>query len=326
MIVGFAIDFLKAYPQAGKTLQLPADISYPIAYANEKMCWHVDDSYCAVQVFKGKYMLSYCIEIKAKQALRIPIVIHHPDIHWQYMLQGRIGVEAYDNSNPILIEKQQQQLYVEKGVFKAWVPPGRHILVGFVIAAEWLAKHEDALSLSAEDFPIALIPGLVYQSSPTAMSDAMLTDIFRLLQIPYKKGFKQETIIYAAIGNLHGAHQDEIPIDPEAGAKAKLEAIHRYIHTLIEEEQPVPLIQEIADKFYIEINHLNRIHKKHYACTISAFVNTAKLEKSIEYLYANYSILNIAFILDYNDSSAFRKAFIKKYSIPPSQYTQKYPR
>lgn len=320
MIVGFDINLIKAYPQARKTLRLPADISYRIAYADEKMCWHVDDSYCAIQVFKGKYMLSYCIEIKAKQALIIPIIIHHPDIHWQYMLKGSIGFENYDKNEPILIEKQQHQLHVEKGDFNAWVPLGRHILVGFVIASEWLDKHEDALSLSPEDFPFELVPGRVYQSMPTTISDAMLTDIYRLLQIPYKKGFKQETIIYAAIGNLHGAYQDEIPIDREAGAKAKLEAIHQHIDSLIELEQPVPTIAQLAEEYFLTPEYLSRLHRKHLGYSLQDHIGKRKLDWAATQLLIGKSSKQIAFSLNYSEISAFSRAFKKQFGVSPSKY------
>ncbi|MBL1411498.1 helix-turn-helix transcriptional regulator [Sphingobacterium faecale] len=321
MIRSLVIQPQRYYPHARESRELPRGSSYRMAYGDRKS-WYIDDSWCCIQWYKSKYILPYCIEVEAKAPLYLPVSIQHPDIHWQYMLQGGYGINEVMGHGLLLTEGYQHQIYAACGDFLSYVPLGRHLIVGYNIVTDWLDKHREPAAAELEDLPQILLPDQLYRSEPAPITAAMLTELYYILQHPEITGIQQDTNIYAAVGRLQSLHQqeenpDRAPVHP---LKQKIESIHRYIDHIVEKNDLVPYIQQIADHFSITINRLQKIHKKLYNESLQDYIGTKRLEQAVKLLAEGKTIKEVTYLQHYHDVPAFSNAFKNKYGVPPSQH------
>ena len=299
------------YAEAVERKEVPVGSSYRIAYGEVKT-WHIEDSWFCIQWYKSKYMLPYCIEIKATQPLYLPITIIHPDTHWQYMLKGSYGIQREAAVDMILQHGEQHNIYLHLGEFLCYLPVGRHLLVGYTIARSWLQKHN--LGSLTDDCPV--------QSTARAINPPMLSELYYLLSHPKLKGIQLDTNIYASIGRLQRAHdiQQNRLVPKENIIKEKIEAIHHHINLLLESQQIIPTLNEIAPMYRISKHHLAKEHHKIFGMSLAQYIIDAKLTYAASLLAQGCPIKDVSYHLHYHDIPAFSNAFKKKYGVTPSQY------
>lgn len=95
------------------------------------------------QTFDGRYAYLYYYEFELSTPISINIARKKGDLHLLYPLQNE-GMElSYQSeSDDIPIELQQEGLfiYTPKGHYNLRIPPGHHILIGFIIDAGLIRK------------------------------------------------------------------------------------------------------------------------------------------------------------------------------------------
>lgn len=312
---------LEQYPDAVVTYKVPPGISYRLAYG-QAITFYIGDSWCCMQWHNSKTMLPYTIEVEAKETLYLPVNILHPDIHFQYALQGCYGITEFDPAKPILEEGQHHQIYPACGRFISWVPPGRHLILGYSIYDSWLEKHQTTTVPSLEHIPFTLLENKLYQSQKNPITDEMYALLYQLQRLPKIEGIEQDTKIHQVIGSLQTAHTKQKNSGPKAlnSKKEKLEGIHLYIKKLLDDGEQIPTIPEIAKEFHVASDYLSRIHREIYGYCLQDWIINKKLERAATLLLNNKSISYITEWLHYRDDSNFSRAFKNKYGISPTQY------
>ncbi|SKB97108.1 AraC-type DNA-binding protein [Sphingobacterium nematocida] len=322
MIRSLIVQPQRYYPHARESRELPRGSSYRMAYGEAKS-WYIDDSWCCIQWYKSKYILPYCIEVEAKEPLYLPVSIRHPDIHWQYMLQGGYGIDEVADQGLLLPEDYQHQVYAACGDFLSYVPPGRHLIVGYNIVTDWLDKHRDTQIPSATDMSQILLPNRLYRSTPAPITPEMLTELYYILEQPNIKGIQQDTNIYGAVGRLQSAHdRQKAGMNPAPrGIEETIKAVRQYINGLVDNEKEIPSIARIADLYHIDKDHLSKMHKKFYQQqSLQGYINDKRLERAALLLRAGIPVVTVTYRLRYHDIPAFSNAFLKKYGLRPSEY------
>ncbi|WP_164126194.1 helix-turn-helix transcriptional regulator [Sphingobacterium luzhongxinii] len=321
MIRSLVIQPQRYYPHARESSELPRGSSYRMAYGEAKS-WQIDDSWCSIQWYKSKYILPYCIEIEAKEPLYLPVSIRYPDIHWQYMLQGGYGISEVADQGPLLTEGYQHQIYAACGEFLCDVPIGRHLIVGYTIVTDWLDKHREPSTADLEDLPQILLPDQLYRSEPAPITADMRTELYYILEHPQIAGIQQDTNIYAAVGRLQSAHdRQKAAVSPSPYRKEEVTTtVRQYIEDLLDKEKEIPTIARIADLYYIDKDHLSKMHKKLHQKSLQEYINDKRLERAALLLKNGISIVAVTYRLHYHDIPAFSNAFLKKYGVRPSQY------
>jgi AraC-like DNA-binding protein len=317
----FVIDIQQQYADARISTRLPPAISYRMAYA-EHQTWHMDNSWYSLQWHDAKHVFLYCIEIEAKEVLYLPIEVLFTDIHWQYALKGGYSLSQAGVSVPILQVGQQHKIYGERGSFVVEVTIGRHLLIGFNIASDWLSRYSELLKIHPSDLSVALLPDKLYQTSPGNITDAMQAELLLLLGLPSSEHLHQDVSIYQPVSKLLELNlQQETAVETcsKSPIQEKVLAIHQYIAACLSHHQAVTPIHEIALHFGINSDYLNRVHKAITGCNLQSYIRSKTLERSAQMLRNGYPISEVAFRLGYSDSSAFSKAFKKRYGISPSQ-------
>lgn len=321
MIRSLVIQPQRYYPHARESRLLPRGSSYRMAYGEGKS-WHIDDSWCCIQWYKSKYILPYCIEVEAKQPLYLPVSIQHPDIHWQYMLQGGYGIDEIVDHGLLLTEGYQHQIYAACGDLLTYVPIGRHLIVGYTIVTDWLDKHREPTATELEDLPQILLPDQLYRSAPAPITADMRTELYYLLGHPQIAGIQQDTNIYAAVGRLQSAHdRQKAAVSPSpCSIEETIKAVRQYIEDLLDNEKEIPTIARIADLYYMDKDHLSKMHKKLHQKSLQEHINDKRLERAALLLKNGISIVAVTYRLHYHDIPAFSNAFLKKYGVRPSEF------
>lgn len=321
MIRSLIVQPQRYYPHARESRELPRGSSYRMAYGEAKS-WYIDDSWCCIQWYKSKYILPYCVEVEAKEPLYLPVSIRHPDIHWQYMLQGGYGIHEVADHGLLLPEGYQHQIFAACGDFLSYVPPGRHLIVGYNIVTDWLDKHRDTQVPPATDMPQILLPDRLYRSTPAPITAEMLTELYYLLEQPKIAGIQQDTNIYGAVGRLQSLHAQQedpepVPVHPLAQT---IEAVRQHIEHCLANNKVIPSIRELSTKFKISQKRLHKAHKEIYDENLSQHISDRRLEEATLLLKSGSSVKEVTFILHYHDIPAFSNAFKDKYGVAPSQY------
>lgn len=321
MIRSLIIQPQRYYPHARESRELPRGSSYHMAYGKAKS-WYIDDSWCSIQWYKSKYILPYCIEIEAKKQLYLPVSIRHPDIHWQYMMLGGYGIKEVGDHELILTEGYQHEIYATCGEFLSYVPIGRHLIVGYNIATDWLDKHRDLQTPSIVDMPNTLLQDRLYRNDPAPITPDMLTELHYILEHPQITGIQQDTNLYASVGRLQSAHTlqtiaAQAPIHPLTQI---VEAIRLHIEHCLANNKIIPSIRELSIKYKIRPERLHKAHKKLYGKSLSQHISDRRLEESSLLLKKGSSVKEVTFTLHYHDIPAFSNAFKNKYGVPPSRY------
>jgi AraC-like DNA-binding protein len=82
--------------------------------------------------------------------------------------------------------------------------------------------------------------------------------------------------------------------------------------------------KEVADRFGYSLTHLSHLFAKETGYTIHNYLTMRKWQKAIELLQeGNYSITEVATIMNFASIHTFSRAFRKATGLTPSQYTRK---
>lgn len=82
---------------------------------------------------------------------------------------------------------------------------------------------------------------------------------------------------------------------------------------------------ELADRLSYSGDYLNRIAKKYTGMTLFEYGTTFSLRKAEYYLLkTNFSVAEIAALLDFTNKSHFYKLFYSKHNMTPKEYRSKY--
>lgn len=331
MLPNFIIHIRQQYPDVRETTRLPPGITHRLAYVRQPrlkheigpVCWHIEDSWCALQPHRAKDVFSYSIEIEAKKRLYLPVEIVHPVTHWQYALQGGYGLQGKEKNGLILTEGQHHQIYGRHGRFVSWVPPGRHIIIGYSISSRWLKRYQHMAQPGPTAMQQELIPDIFYRNSPSDTTPAMLSHVLALIAVPAHSGIQLDTSLYTPIGKLQALH--ETPGNNSKNPlEQTLEAIRIYVPQQLQEGNPAPSIQAIADKFKVKKDTISSAYKKKYKTCLKEFIDDEKLKHAAKLLLEDNSVTAVTYQLGYGELSNFRRAFRKKYGLPPSQYQLKH--
>ncbi|WP_164112355.1 MULTISPECIES: helix-turn-helix domain-containing protein [Sphingobacterium] len=318
MIRSFHIHFGDLNPDSTAESRLPRDISFAIAYAQSRS-WYDKDNWYSIQWYNAKHVYLYSIEIETKRKLQIPIKVSYPDIHWQYALKGGYSLKDDHGAIPVLSEDRKHLIRGQKENFDIEVGQGRHWIVGFNVAASWLDRYPEDLSLGSALLPHELARDTLYQSVPSAITDQDRAELYYLLGLCPGRHILQDSQIYVPVSNL--VEQMRTLDDPSLSPiQNKIQAVKYYIQKRIAKNQPVPPISVLANRFYVDKDYLGRTYRSTEKEGLAHYIYRLKHERAAELLSNKVAVSTIAEQLGYSDSAAFRKAFKKYHKVYPSAY------
>ncbi|VTR27831.1 AraC family transcriptional regulator [Sphingobacterium thalpophilum] len=109
--------------------------SYPIRHA-QQLHWQSGHNQISEQVFDGRYVYLYYYEYWIAEAMDIPIDITMPDVHLIYPLFTDEKIYGQRIGHGFTFELSSSRgafFYLSTGYYKLQLPPGHHILVGFIM-------------------------------------------------------------------------------------------------------------------------------------------------------------------------------------------------
>lgn len=318
MIPSFIIHFDKVFPYFQDECRMPQNVAYHVAYA-DSCIWHDEGSWCNMQIFNGKHIYLYSIEIETTRKLRIPVEILQPDTHWQFAIKGGYGLPNAKGTTPILAQGQKHLIRGANSEFEVEIGEGKHWLVGFNIAASWLGRYPDELYLDNLYIAHEIGQHSLQQSAPMPINDFDLAEIYYMLGLAPSKHILQDSQIYLPASTLVDYIQtnEDNRLSPML---LKIAAIEHYIRQCIQNDQYVPAISTIAAQFYIDKDYLGRKYRSIKGFTIAEYINRCKQERALQLLHKKTPITNIAHRLGYSDVSSFSRAFKAMYGVSPSEY------
>src|SRR5690606_35157005 len=118
---------------------LPATSTFRMAYT-QKLCWNAPSWWIALQWHDAKHAYIYCLEIHTKSELNIVLKCFCDDMHWLYMLKGEISISDKQNQQTLGEELHTQYVTLTDKTNLS-VRCGRHLLIGFTVAKDWLTRY-----------------------------------------------------------------------------------------------------------------------------------------------------------------------------------------
>lgn len=104
----------------------------------------------------------------------------------------------------------------------------------------------------------------------------------------------------------------------------QIEQVREYIHEYLRQDQDLPdpdvMEQELASILGVDPAKIKKLIEKSTGLKLPRYINLQKLEYSKYLLTQDYSITEVAFKCDYNDSNYFARQFKKEFGINPSQF------
>lgn len=96
----------------------------------------------------------------------------------------------------------------------------------------------------------------------------------------------------------------------------------------IEENYTVPIsLEDLADTFGLSKQYIMRLFRQQLGTTVSRYVNTVKLRKSLDLLrFTGLSVAEIAYSLGYSSSYYFCRLFKQYFSLTPTEYQRSHPK
>jgi AraC family transcriptional regulator len=110
-------------------------------------------------------------------------------------------------------------------------------------------------------------------------------------------------------------------------ARRKMHQTPRWVFLLSDILHDLPgeklTLQDLAVQLHVHPGHLCRYFRKHFRCTISEYIRTIKVEKSLNLVRnSTYSLTDIAYLCGFADQSHFSRCFKEINHLSPFQYRQ----
>ena len=82
-------------------------------------------------------------------------------------------------------------------------------------------------------------------------------------------------------------------------------------------------LADVANQVYLSRSYLSRIFKEEMGCNLSHYINKMRVEKAKEYLLDNsVNIIDVAFLVGFEDQSYFAKVFKSLCGVSPGRYRE----
>ena len=96
----------------------------------------------------------------------------------------------------------------------------------------------------------------------------------------------------------------------------------------IEENYTIPVsLEDLSDTFGLSKQYIMRLFRQQLGTTVSRYVNTVKLRKSLDLLrFTGLSVGEIAYSLGYSSSYYFCRLFKQYFNITPTEYQRSHPK
>lgn len=247
-------------------------------------------------------------------------------MHWLYMLKGEISISDKQNQQTLGEELHTQYVTLTDKTNLS-VRCGRHLLIGFTVAKDWLTRYmADGL-----DF---LLPyprtddetsGVYNLRQPVATTPAMQAEILSLITLPRSARLTQDSAIYQPISELIELECAGYLLAEDSTAAtanrcvAVAEAAQIYIINTVKQGGHLPPISEIANHFHVHPDYLSRCHRLRYGMGLKSFMQEKLMQKAYSLLLNGEKVSDVAFKLGYWDISAFGRGFKKFYGVSPSK-------
>lgn len=113
-------------------------------------------------------------------------------------------------------------------------------------------------------------------------------------------------------------YQEAPPDDPAVSLHSeKLKTVLDYME---EHYMDSIAVSDLADLCYFSEYHFMRFFKKHMNMTCMEYLNNLRLEKAVDLLEDNVSILEVSLSVGFHNLSYFHRAFKKKYHMTPGEF------
>ena len=307
---------------------IPKISSYHIPYTN-KISWRGAAWWMALQWYDAKHAYVYCMEIHSKNGLDVVLRCFCDDIHWLYLLKGRLSLN--DKYTQQKLQEGFHAQYItltDRTTLSAG--SGRHILVGFTVAKGWLSRYmTDGLDFLPPSRSVNNNEASKHTiRPPVRTTPAMQAEILSLMTLPLSARLSQDSAIYQPVSQLVELERvsylkaEDPPVVSGNRCAAIAEAVQRYVIKSIQHGAHIPPISEIASHFHVHPDYLSRCHRMYYGVGLKQFIREKLLHKAYELLLTGEKVGDVAFKLGFWDVSAFGKAFKQLFQFNPREVGQ----
>lgn len=183
---------------------------------------------------------------------------------------------------------------------------------------------------------LSLSPQQTHPRIITAMGDAQQEDVDRAFRLyeqsitpmiaPQEQLVTELEFISSYLAQSYHAIQQAGDSQLIVRQRTNTEEIFRRFLDYVHEHYTERLtVHSVSSALHCSESQLNHMTKKRLGVTFSTYVNKLRIEHAKELLLdTNESMLSIALIVGYNDSSYFSRVFMQLMDIPPSEFRRRY--
>lgn len=255
------------------------------------------------QTFDGRYVYLYYYEFELTEAININITRKKGDLHLLYPLANAGMVLSYQSeSDDISIALQQEGLfiYTPKGHYNLYIPPGHHILIGFIIDAGLIRKpasrayayivplveakrNKAKAPLCSSSFPIGPLTRRALQHIYGLLNPKALTNEYELLRL----------VIY-----LIELSRLKLLLAEEREQLNQPKELIRHARELLQVNIQIfgarALLSDIANTLRVPIGTLSRAHQQYYFTSFLKYRNELLVKHVVKTIKAHDRMLEAA--------------------------------
>ena len=129
---------------------------------------------------------------------------------------------------------------------------------------------------------------------------------------------KRKEDIYKEYGRIYMKNMFEEHTIPEKDENGIVEKVENYV---LEHIQDMLVVEELARRYYVSVNHLNRLFKKRFNMTVGEYITDVRMKTAARLLETTQlSVVAVSDKTGYNNYSYFIKVFKKYYGMTPKEY------
>lgn len=301
---------------AAQTKEFPSYHKYLIdTHQSEMTRW--THGFLASQRFEWEQFVIWLFIVDSKESIHASLEISRPKVLFLYTVKGRLGFESDQENTLHFGQDRLFELYSPKKEYNIFINNGLNVYYCFCLKVPFLEK------LSG-DYPslTPLLKSILNKSKDYLLlmtgkvSQGVIGDFIKL-----KAGKKTELSLQTAFSwlVLELIHQ----VKPNGSSKdltTREKAF--YAKNLIDEnvkQGPLPSTNEIAERYNIHSDTLNRAFKTTFGFSLKRYINQTKMEEAHQLLEEKKTIQEVSDHLGYNNRSSFAIQFTAHFGYPPGE-------
>lgn len=305
-------------------------LRYEIPHA-ARQSWESENGALYEQTFDGRFAFLYVYECWAAESSLVRITTSMGDLHLLYAVQSDAQIRVLQMDSTFAFDLREDHgayCYLAKGVYNVLLPPGHHLLIGFILDAGMFRppanRHfhflKQLVDAKRAQSPMSCKSADVW-AGPTTMK--FLEVLFKRIN-PYL--LDNEYILLKHLIFLINLSRYQL-IEERSGsvrpAADLLTEARQVLEMLVMHHGAQARLADVAKTFGLSAAYLSRLHRQRYSYTFQAYRNRLLLRRIHEVMQENGKFAYVAEQTGFSGTSEMARFIRNQTGLTCRQFKEK---